>query len=92
VRVRCELTDEANHPMKDTPRVLDFLGADDEPTPILDAAAMHILAEMERSKASGVILELNDLRSSAAAANPAARVARRSVSLNPVTPQPARLS
>jgi transcription antitermination factor NusG len=57
--VRWELTDEAYHLMKDTPRVMGFLGADDEPIPISDAAAMHILAETERSKASGGDLEVD---------------------------------
>src|ERR671938_2150770 len=56
VLVKMDLTDEAFHLIKNTPKVTGFLGADNKPMPISEAEAMRILHEVqegvERPKAS----------------------------------------
>ena len=56
VLVRMELTDEAWHLVKDTPRVTGFLGSKTRPTPMPDAEAERILKQsregVERPRAS----------------------------------------
>src|SRR5258707_4729732 len=43
VLVKMELTDEAFHLIKNTPKVTGFLGADNKPMPISDSEAARIL-------------------------------------------------
>ena len=56
VLVKMELTDEAFHLIKNTPKVTGFLGAENKPMPISEAEAMRILHQVqegvERPKAS----------------------------------------
>ena len=56
VLVKMNLTDEAFHLIKNTPKVTGFLGADNKPMPISEAEAMRILHQVqegvERPKAS----------------------------------------
>jgi len=56
VLVKMELTDEAFHLIKNTPKVTGFLGSDNKPIPITDAEAARILNQVaegvERPKAS----------------------------------------
>lgn len=56
VLVKCSLTDEAYHLIKNTPKVTGFLGADKKPIPISEAEANRILHQMqegvERPKAT----------------------------------------
>jgi transcriptional antiterminator NusG len=47
VLVKMELTDEAYHLIKNTPKVTGFLGADNKPTPISDAEAARIVHQMQ---------------------------------------------
>lgn len=47
VLVKCELTDEAYHLIKNTPKVTGFLGADKKPIPISDAEANRILHQVQ---------------------------------------------
>ena len=47
VLVKCELTDEVFHLIKDTPKVTGFLGADNKPMPIRDSEAEHILQQVQ---------------------------------------------
>jgi transcriptional antiterminator NusG len=47
VLVKCELTDEAYHLIKNTPKVTGFLGADNKPMPISDAEASRILHQVQ---------------------------------------------
>jgi transcription termination/antitermination factor NusG len=47
VLVRMEMTDEAYHLIKNTPKVTGFLGSDNRPIPIPDREAMHILQQVE---------------------------------------------
>jgi transcription termination/antitermination protein NusG len=47
VLVKMDLTDEAYHLIKNTPKVTGFLGADKKPTPISDAEAQHILHQVQ---------------------------------------------
>ena len=46
VLVKCDLTDDAYHLIKNTPRVTGFLGADKRPTPIPDAEAERIKGQV----------------------------------------------
>ena len=46
VLVRMELTDQAFHLIKNTPKVSGFLGNDSKPMPIRDAEAMRILSQV----------------------------------------------
>ncbi len=56
VLVKMNLTDEAFHLIKNTPKVTGFLGAENKPMPISEAEAMRILHQVqegvERPKAS----------------------------------------
>ena len=56
VLVKCDLTDEVYHLIKNTPKVTGFLGADKKPMPIPDAEAERIKGQVadgvERPKAS----------------------------------------
>ena len=56
VLVKMNLTDEAFHLIKNTPKVTGFLGAENKPQPISEAEAMRILHQVqegvERPKAS----------------------------------------
>ena len=56
VLVKCDLTDEVYHLIKNTPKVTGFLGAENKPMPISEAEAMRILHQVqegvERPKAS----------------------------------------
>ena len=56
VLVKMQLTDEAYHLIKNTPKVTGFLGSDNKPMPISDAEAARILQQVqegiERPKAS----------------------------------------
>jgi transcriptional antiterminator NusG len=47
VLVKCELTDEVYHLIKNTPKVTGFLGADKKPIPISDAEASRILHQVQ---------------------------------------------
>ena len=47
VLVKCELTDEVYHLIKNTPKVTGFLGADNKPMPISDAEAQRILHQVQ---------------------------------------------
>ncbi len=47
VLVKMELTDEAFHLIKNTPKVTGFLGADNKPMPISDAEAARILHQVQ---------------------------------------------
>jgi transcriptional antiterminator NusG len=53
VLVKMDLTDEAYHLIKNTPKVTGFLGADNKPMPISDAEAARI----------GTVEEVDDSRS-----------------------------
>ena len=56
VLVKMDLSDEAYHLIKNTPKVTGFLGAENKPMPISEAEAMRILHQVqegvERPKAS----------------------------------------
>jgi transcriptional antiterminator NusG len=56
VLVKVDLTDQAYHLIKNTPKVTGFLGSDSKPIPITDAEAARILNQVaegvERPKAS----------------------------------------
>jgi transcriptional antiterminator NusG len=47
VLVKCELSDEAYHLIKNTPKVTGFLGADNKPMPISEAEAQRILNQVQ---------------------------------------------
>jgi transcriptional antiterminator NusG len=47
VLVKCELTDEVFHLIKNTPKVTGFLGADNKPMPISDIEAGRILQQVQ---------------------------------------------
>jgi transcriptional antiterminator NusG len=47
VLVKMEMTDEAYHLIKNTPKVTGFLGSDNRPTPISDAEASRILHQVQ---------------------------------------------
>ena len=47
ILAQMELNDDTWHLVKDTAKVTDFLGAGDKPTPIADAEAERIKAQME---------------------------------------------
>jgi transcriptional antiterminator NusG len=56
VLVKCDLTDDVYHLIKNTPKVTGFLGADKKPMPIPDVEAERIKGQVaegvERPKAS----------------------------------------
>ena len=47
VLVKCDLTDDAYHLIKNTPKVTGFLGSDNKPKPISDAEASRILHQVQ---------------------------------------------
>ena len=47
VLVKMDLTDEAFHFIKNTPKVTGFLGADNKPMPISEKEAMQILQQVQ---------------------------------------------
>jgi transcriptional antiterminator NusG len=47
VLVKMDLTDEAYHLIKNTPKVTGFLGADNKPMPISEAEALRILHQVQ---------------------------------------------
>ena len=47
VLVKMELTDEAYHLIKNTPKVTGFLGSDNKPMPITDAEAARIMHQVQ---------------------------------------------
>jgi len=47
VLVKMDMTDEAYHLIKNTPKVTGFLGADSRPVPITEAEAQHILQQVQ---------------------------------------------
>src|SRR5947207_15884091 len=47
VLVKMDLTDEAYHLIKNTPKVTGFLGADNKPKPISDAEAARIMHQVQ---------------------------------------------
>jgi len=47
VLVKMDLTDEAYHLIKNTPKVTGFLGADNKPMPIADAEAQRLLQQVQ---------------------------------------------
>ncbi len=47
VLVKMDLTDEAYHLIKNTPKVTGFLGADNKPMPISEIEAQHILQQVQ---------------------------------------------
>jgi transcriptional antiterminator NusG len=47
VLVKMDLTDEAYHLIKNTPKVTGFLGSDNKPIPITDAEAARILNQVQ---------------------------------------------
>jgi transcriptional antiterminator NusG len=47
VLVKCDLTDEVFHLIKNTPKVTGFLGADKKPHPIPEAEAMRIKGQVQ---------------------------------------------
>lgn len=47
VLVRMDMTDEAYHLIKNTPKVTGFLGTDNKPMPIPDAEAERIIAQIQ---------------------------------------------
>src|SRR5215210_5481534 len=47
VLVKCELTDEIYHLIKNTPKVTGFLGSDNKPMPISDTEAQRILHQVQ---------------------------------------------
>jgi len=63
VLVKMDMTDEAYHLIKNTPKVTGFLGSDNKPMAIPDAEAMRIMAQVqegvERPKPS-VSFEIGD--------------------------------
>lgn len=46
VLVKCDLTDDVYHLIKNTPKVTGFLGADNKPMPIPDAEALRIKGQV----------------------------------------------
>jgi transcription termination/antitermination protein NusG len=47
VLVKMDLTDEAYHLIKNTPKVTGFLGSDNKPMPITETEALHILQQVQ---------------------------------------------
>jgi transcription termination/antitermination protein NusG len=47
VLVKCELSDEIYHLIKNTPKVTGFLGSDNKPMPITEAEAQRILHQVQ---------------------------------------------
>src|SRR5215203_2826846 len=47
VLVKCDLTDEVYHLIKNTPKVTGFLGSDNKPMPISEAEAQRIVHQVQ---------------------------------------------
>ena len=47
VLVKCDLTDDVYHLIKNTPKVTGFLGADNKPMPISEAEAQRIINQVQ---------------------------------------------
>ena len=62
VLVKCELTDDAYHLIKNTPKVTGFLGADKKPMPIPDSEAERILNQVEEGvvRKPSIIFEVGE--------------------------------
>jgi transcriptional antiterminator NusG len=63
VLVKCDLTDEAYHLIKNTPKVTGFLGADKKPIPIPDAEAERIkgqVVETSEKPKTTIIFEVGE--------------------------------
>jgi len=63
VLVKCDLTDDVYHLIKNTPKVTGFLGADKKPMPITDAEADRIkgqVAEGVEKPKSSIIFEIGE--------------------------------
>ena len=62
VLVKMDLTDEAYHLIKNTPKVTGFLGADKKPMPIPDAEAVRILNQVEEGvvRKPSIVFEIGE--------------------------------
>ena len=64
VLVKMEMTDEAYHLIKNTPKVTGFLGSDNKPMPLPDAEAQLLIRQMqegiERGPVSSVTFEIGE--------------------------------
>ena len=63
VLIKMELTDEAFHLVKSTPKVSGFLGSVDKPTPISDSEIKRILGQVSESainQKSGISFEIGE--------------------------------
>ena len=64
VLVKMDLTDEAYHLIKNTPKVTGFLGSDNKPMPLPDAEAQLLIRQMqegiERGPVSSVTFEIGE--------------------------------
>lgn len=63
VLVKCDLSDDVFHLIKNTPKVTGFLGADNKPQPITEAEAMRIkgqVAEGVEKPKSAIIFEIGE--------------------------------
>ena len=63
VLVKCDLTDDVFHLIKNTPKVTGFLGADNKPQPISEAEAMRIkgqVAEGVEKPKNAIIFEIGE--------------------------------
>ena len=63
VLVKCDLTDDVHHLIKNTPKVTGFLGADNRPQPITEAEAMRIkgqVAEGVEKPKNAIIFEIGE--------------------------------
>ena len=63
VLVKCDLTDDAYHLIKNTPKVTGFLGADKKPIPISDAEADRIkgqVVETSEKPKTTIIFEVGE--------------------------------
>ena len=77
VLVKMDLTDEAYHLIKNTPKVTGFLGADNKPMPISDAeAAAHHAAGAGGHRAAEAVDHLRDRRAGAGVGRPVRLVQR----------------
>ena len=63
VLVKCDLSDDVFHLIKNTPKVTGFLGADNKPQPISEAEAMRIkgqVAEGVEKPKNAIIFEIGE--------------------------------
>jgi transcriptional antiterminator NusG len=64
VLVKMDLTDEAYHLIKNTPKVTGFLGSDNKPMPLPDAEAQLLIRQMqegiERGPVSSITFEIGE--------------------------------